>query len=69
MKEDPGRAKATQPLTAADMGPAEHIQEALRLLSVISVRGDAVDVLAGAKAHLRDACWLIGQEKEAEDNG
>ena len=44
----------------------EHIQEALRMLSALSVNGDAVDVMAAAKAHLRDAERLA---KEAEDNG
>lgn len=33
----------------------EGIQTALRLLSALSVSGDAVDVMAAVKAHLRGA--------------
>ena len=47
----------------------EHIREALRMLSTLSVSGDVVDVMAAVKAHLREAEGLIGPEKEAEDNG
>lgn len=33
----------------------EGVQTALRLLSALSVSGDAVDVMAAVKAHLRGA--------------
>ena len=39
----------------------ETIRETLRLLSVLSVSGDAVDVMAAAKAHLRG---MLEEEKE-----
>ena len=39
----------------------ESVREALRLLAALSVSGDAVDVMAAAKAHLRG---LLEEEKE-----
>lgn len=38
----------------------ESVREALRLLAALSVSGDAVDVMAAAKAHLRE---LLEEEK------
>ncbi len=36
----------------------KEITEALRILSALSVNGDAVDLMAAAKAHLREALKL-----------
>lgn len=47
----------------------EHIQKALQMLSALSVSGDAVDVMAAVKAHLREAYQLIEPKKETEGNG
>lgn len=42
-----------------------HLEEAFQLLSSISVKGDAVDVMAAARANLRTAYRLL-DEKEPE---
>lgn len=50
------------------------IQEAYRMVSVIPVSGDAVDLMAGARIQLMDAFTAAGgmdapEEKEAGENG
>ena len=45
------------------------INTALKLLSALSVSGDAVDVIAAVKAHLRDAVELAKDREEAETDG
>lgn len=48
----------------------ENIREALRLLSALSVSGDAVDVMAAVKALLREADRLAApEETEAVRDG
>lgn len=48
----------------------KEINEAFKLLSSILVAGDAVDVMAAARGHLRRAYKLAGPEQEeAESNG
>lgn len=49
-------------------GVQETITEALRVLSALSVSGDAVDLMAAAKAHLRDAVRLA-EIPEVESDG
>jgi hypothetical protein len=46
----------------------KHLDEAFRLLSTISVKGDDVESMAAAKSKLRVAYSLI-EEKETEKNG
>ena len=38
------------------------IQDAHRMISIISVHGDAVDVMAGARAKLKEAYELAGDK-------
>ena len=48
----------------------KEIDEAFKLLGVISVAGDAVDVMAGVREHLRRAYKLAAPEpKEVESDG
>lgn len=46
----------------------EHVSEALKLISALSVNGDAQDVVVAAKNHLRSvlAEFNKSQEKEKE---
>lgn len=46
----------------------EKITEALRILSALSVSGDAVDLMAAVKVHLRDAIELA-ENPEVEVDG
>lgn len=43
------------------------LDRVLRLISVIPVTGDAVDIMAAARQELRAACAEL--KKEAEDGG
>lgn len=50
------------------------IQEAYRMVSVIPVSGDAVDLMAGARIHMKEAFEAAGgmdapEETEAGGNG
>lgn len=57
----------------------KEIEEAYKMISVISVSGDAVDVMAGARIHLKEAHKLAGdksalwaahkQAEKGKDNG
>ena len=47
----------------------KEITEALRILSALSVNGDAVDLMAAAKAHLREALKLADAPEEAAKDG
>lgn len=51
----------------------QHIEKAYQLISSISVTGDNVDIMAGARSELRSAYQLMKQEKqkrsEEVDNG
>ena len=45
----------------------KEIQEAYNMISVISVSGDAVDVMAGARIHLKEAYKLAGDKSALWD--
>lgn len=46
----------------------KEIEEAFKCISVVNVNGDAIDIMAAARAHLRKAYELAGtEEKEAGD--
>ena len=45
----------------------QHLEEAFQLVSSIPVKGDAVDVMAAARANLRAAYRLLGDQKEPEN--
>ena len=57
----------------------KEIEEAYKMISVISVSGDAVDVMAGSRIHLKEAFKLAGdksalwdahkQAEKGKDNG
>ena len=47
----------------------DKIDEAFRLISSIYVRQNDVEVMALAKAHLREAYKAAGAEKEAKADG
>ena len=48
----------------------KEIDTAMKILSVLSVSGDAVDAVAAVKVHLRDAMKLAAEsDTEAADNG
>lgn len=45
----------------------QHLEEAFQLLSSIPVKGDAVDVMAAARANLRAAYHLLDKQPEPEN--
>lgn len=45
----------------------KEINEAFKLVSTISVSGDAVDIMAAARAHLRSAYNLADETEENKD--
>ena len=44
----------------------QHLEEAFQLASSISVKGDAVDVMAAVRNNLRAAYRLLDEKKEPE---
>lgn len=45
----------------------KHIDEAYKLISAFAVKGDGVDLIAGVRAHLRQAYALAADRKEETD--
>lgn len=44
----------------------KHLEEAFQLVSSVTVKGDAVDVIAAARANLRAAYHLLDKQLEPE---
>ena len=44
----------------------QHLEEAFQLVSSVTVKGDAVDVIAAARANLRAAYHLLDKQPEPE---
>lgn len=47
----------------------KEIDQAFKLISAFSVSGDAVDVIAGIREHLRAAYQMAAQEEEEKNDG
>ena len=45
----------------------QHLEEAFQLVSSVPVKGDAVDVMAAARANLKAAYRLLDKEPEPEE--
>lgn len=45
----------------------KELDKAFQMLMAIHVNGDSVELMAGAKEHLRTAYKLAGEEKESEN--
>ena len=45
------------------------IDEAYKCVSMLQIAGDAVDVIAAARSHLRKAFELAGKQGEAKNDG
>ena len=44
----------------------KHLEEAFKLISSVTVKGDAVDVIAAARANLRAAYHLLDKQPDTD---